>query len=134
MTRKITPRLNFSLDGVVLFHEGLGLRRVTPQIRCGYVFFKFGEFEFLGRQVKDAPIADASNPERTLIDLPSLAFFLQVITPWVINQLLIQDTFDKGVRVKWDKIFGLFTKPGKQNRQSKLTLNGKCHATSCRRI
>jgi hypothetical protein len=53
------------------------LRRVTPKIRPFYLFFKFGKFEFLRLEVKDAPVTDELSPGRTLSGLQGLACFLQ---------------------------------------------------------
>ena len=45
--RKVTPWIQFCLDRVVLLHDGLRLRGITPKIRRLYFFFKFGKFDLL---------------------------------------------------------------------------------------
>jgi len=45
--RKAAPRIHFGFYAVILFHYLLCLRRIAPEFRRFYFFFKPGEFEFL---------------------------------------------------------------------------------------
>ncbi len=140
MAGKTTPRIDFSLDGIVLLHHLLCLGWIAPKIRSFDFFFQLGKLALFGREVKDAPVTDGLTPQPTVNDSQGPACFLQqqrlfysapaTVLGALSNQLLTQNSLHKCIRVKGDQIIKLFAKPGEQDRQGELALNGKCHAAA----